>query len=324
MTLHQFEIFTAIAKYRNLSRASIELNLSQPSVSQQMKQLQKNYGARLFARRARGVELTDAGRRFLAGIQPILAQVARLKMRVPRQTDSPEAKVLVIAGTYAVSASLLPTLIAGFRKSHPRVEIDHKVANLGDIERLILKGQAEIGLTTVYPKSSQVAVEPYRKERLLLLVSSAHRLAGKTAISLREFQRVPLIIPEPNGGIGTIERDLHALEEKGLTFDIALRCEAPSAAKEAIARKVGLGIVYKDVAKDDIKRGMFKALKVRDFKLEGQTYIIYHGERSVSKPAREFLDLMRRSRPKRFREQGALFAKRSAAVRPHLSRRSPE
>ena len=321
MTLHQFEIFTAIAKYGNLSRASLELNVSQPSVSQQMKLLQKNYGAKLFARTARGVDLTDAGRRFLAGIQPILAQVARLKTFVPRQTDSPEAKVLVIAGTYAASASLLPTLIARFRKTHPRIEIDHKVANLGDIERLVLKGQAEIGLTTVFPKSPRIAVEPYRKELLLFLVSNTHRLARKRAISLREFQRLPLIIPEPNGGIGTIERDLHALEEKGLRFDIALRCEAPSAAKEAIARKVGVGIVYKDVAKDDIKRGMFKALRVRDFKLEGRSYIIFHDERSVSKPAREFLDLMRRSRPKRFREQASLFAKRSAAVPPHLLQR---
>ncbi|HEX9662719.1 MAG TPA: hypothetical protein VGB27_10580, partial [Candidatus Binatia bacterium] len=46
---------------------------------------------------------------------------------------------------------------------------------------------------------SQIAVEPYRKERLLFLVSNTHRLARKTTISLREFQRVPLIIPEPNG-----------------------------------------------------------------------------------------------------------------------------
>jgi DNA-binding transcriptional LysR family regulator len=240
---------------------------------------------------------------------------------VPRRTDSLEVRVLTVAGTYAASASLLPSLIARFRKTHGRIEIDHKVANVGDIERLILKGQAEIGLTTVYPKSSQIAAEPYRKERLLFLVSNTHRLAPKRAISLREFQRVPLIIPEPNGGIGTIQRNIHTLEEKGLTFDIALRCEAPSAAKEAIARKVGLGIVYKDVAKDDIKRGMFKALKVRDFKLEGQSYIIYHGERAVSKTAREFLDLMRRSRPKQVREKVPLFIKRSAALRPHLSQR---
>jgi len=321
MTLHQFEIFTAIAKYRNLSRASLELNVSQPSVSQQMKLLQKSCGAKLFARTARGVELTDAGRRFLAGIRPILAQVARLKTLVPRRTKSLEVGVLTVAGTYAASASLLPSLIARFRKTHGRIEIDHKVANVGDIERLILKGQAEIGLTTVYPKSSQIAVEPYRKERLLFLVSNTHRLARKTTISLREFQRVPLIIPEPNGGIGTVERNLRILEEKGLTLNIALRCEAPSSAKEAIAKKVGLGILYRDAVKHDLMRGEFKALKVRDFKLAGHSYIIYHRDRTSSRAAREFLDLLRRSRPKQVREKVPLFIKRSAAVRPRLSQR---
>ena len=71
-------------------------------------------------------------------------------------------------------------------------------------------------------------------------------------------------------------------------------------AKEAIARKVGLGIIFEEVAKEDIKRGKFTALKVHDFRLQGQTYITYHGDRSLSEPARAFLHLLRRSRPKGF------------------------
>jgi DNA-binding transcriptional LysR family regulator len=320
MTLYQFEIFAAIAKYRNLSRASLELNVSQPSVSQQMKLLQKDFGATLFVRKARGVELTDTGRRFLAGIQPIRAQVARLKKGLPRPTESREARVLSVAGTHAASAALLPQLIARFRRTHRRVEVDHKVASPSDIERLILKGQAEIGLTTDYPKSPHIAVEPYRKEKLLLLVSATHRLAAKTAISLRELQRVPLIIPEPGGG-GTIEKDLRTLEERGLRFDIAVRCEAPSSAREAIARKIGLGLVYKDVAKDDVQRGAFKALHARGFKLEGQSYIVYRRDGVISKHAGEFVELMRRSRPKQLREPWPIFAKRAPAARSPLRQR---
>jgi DNA-binding transcriptional LysR family regulator len=101
-----------------------------------------------------------------------------------------------------------------------------------------------------------------------------------------------------------IEKKLRELEvENGLKFAVALRCESPQMAKEAIARKVGLGIMYEEVAKDDIKQGRFTALKVHDFRLQGQTYITYHRDRSLSEPAKEFLGLLRRSRPKGFQRQ---------------------
>jgi DNA-binding transcriptional LysR family regulator len=77
-------------------------------------------------------------------------------------------------------------------------------------------------------------------------------------------------------------------------------------AKEAIARKIGLGIIFEEVAKEDIKRGKFTALKVHDFRLQGETYITYHRDRRLSEPAKEFLELLRRSRPKKFREQAFL------------------
>jgi hypothetical protein len=62
--------------------------------------------------------------------------------------------------------------------------------------------------------------------------------------------------------MSAIEKQLRALkEEKGLKFTVALRCEAPQAAKEAIARRVGLGIIYEDVAKEDIKHGRSMAIE---------------------------------------------------------------
>jgi DNA-binding transcriptional LysR family regulator len=311
VTLHQFEIFAAIAKYHNLTRASQELRTSQPAMSHQMKQLQESYGVKLYSRTPRGVELTDAGKKLLLGVRPILAQVERLKTIISKKTQSQDAKVLTIVGTYAASVSLLPSLIALFRKTHGNIEIDYKVANLSEIERVLIKGEAEVGVTGTYPRSSRLAAEPYRNEKLVFLVANNHRLGHKRIISLEDLQAVPLVLPSPNGGIGTIEKKLRALEEeKGLKFIVALRCDAPQMAKEAIARKVGLGIIYEEVAKDDIKSGKFLPLKVTDFNLEGQTYITYHRDRRLTEPAKEFLDLLRRSRPKGFRKQFPVLTQR--------------
>jgi DNA-binding transcriptional LysR family regulator len=306
MTLHQFQIFAAIAKYGNLTRASQEVRTSQPAMSHQMKQLQSFYGVKLYSRTARGIKLTDEGRALLLGVRPVLEQVERLKIIFSRPIRTEQAKLLKIAGTYAASVSLLPALIARFRKIHPHIEIDHKVANLSEIERVIARGDAEVGLSAGRPKSSHLAVEPYRAEKLLFLVASNHWLARKRVISLQDLQTVPLVLPGASNGMGAIEKQLRALEEeKGLKFNVALRCEAPQAAKEAIAEKVGLGIIFEEVATEDIKRGRFTALKVNDFRIHGQTYMIYHRDRRLSEPAKEFLNHLRLSRPKRFRNQFA-------------------
>jgi DNA-binding transcriptional LysR family regulator len=304
MTLHQFQIFAAIAKYGNLTRASQEVRTSQPAMSHQMKQLQGFYGVKLYSRTARGIELTDEGRALLLGVRAVLEQVDRLKTIFSKPIQTQQVKVLKIAGTYAASVSLLPALIARFRKLHPRIEIDHKVASLSEIERVILRGDAEIGLSASSPKSSRLAVEAYRIERLVFLVANNHWLARKKVVSLQELQTVPLVIPGASNGPGAIEKQLRALEEaEGLKFNVALRCEAPQAAKEAIAKKVGLGIIYEDVAKEDIKLGRFTELKVRGLRLHGETYITYHRDRGLSEPATAFLHFLRHCRPKKFREQ---------------------
>jgi DNA-binding transcriptional LysR family regulator len=304
MTLHQFQIFAAIAKYGNLTRASQEVRTSQPAMSHQMKQLQGFYGVKLYLRTARGIELTDEGRALLLVVRPVLEQVERLKTIFSKPIQTERAKLLKIAGTYAASVSLLPALIARFRKIHPHIEIDHKVVNLSEVERVIISGDAEVGLSSSYPRSSQLAGEPYRTENLAFLVANNHRLARKRVISLLDLQAVPLVIPGTSGEIDLIEKKLRALEqEKGLKFTVALRCESPQMAKEAIARKVGLGIIFEEVAKEDIRSGKFTALKVHDFRLQGQTYITYHRDRSLSEPAREFLELLRRSRPKGLQKQ---------------------
>ena len=304
MTLHQFQIFAAIAKYGNLTRASQEVRTSQPAMSHPMKQLQGFYGVKLYSRTARGIALTDEGRALLLVVRPVLEQVERLRTIFSKPIQTQQAKVLKIAGTYAASVSLMLALIARFRKIHPHIEIDHKVANLSEVERVIISGDAEVGLSSSYPRSSQLAGEPYRTENLAFLVANNHRLARKRVISLLDLQAVPLVIPGTSGGIDLIEKKLRALEEeKGLKFTVALRCESPQMAKEAIAKKVGLGIIFEEVAKEDIRSGKFTALKVHDFRLQGQTYITYHRDRVLSKPAKEFLDLLRRVRPKGLQKQ---------------------
>lgn len=299
MTLHQFTIFAAIAKHGSLTRASQELHITQSSVSQQMRLLQEEYRARLYNRVARGVELTNAGRNFLTAILPILEQVSRLTTSSGKAV-TPDADLLVVGATYSASTILLPSLLSRFKKSHPGIQIDFRSNNGAEIERLLLKEKIEIAVTTRLPSSRRIMAEPFRRERLVLVVSRSHPLARAREIALHDIECTPLLVRSSGGRDGaTVKRLKSLLEEKGIKVTIGMRFESPSAIKEAIQRKMGIGVLYEEVVRYNLERHQFKEIKIRGLKLEVQSCILYLKEKPLSKAADEFLKLLRSSAGKR-------------------------
>lgn len=300
MTLHQFAIFAAIAKHGNVTKASEELHITQPGVSQQMRLLQEEYGTQLYQRTAKGITLTQAGERFLTNIKPILDQVTRLKTSAVQSTGSssngPER--LVVGGTHSTSAYLVPAFLSLFRKANPAVEIECRTNHGNEIERLISKHDIEIALTTRTPNSQQVAAEPFRRERFVTVVSRHHRLASATSISLRDLQRIPFLVRSSGHADGTTVKRLKSFgREHGININIAMRFESSNAIKEAIYRNVGIGIIYEHVIRYELRFGLFKVITIPGLSLAGQSYIIYPADEPLSKPATGFLNLLRSAQP---------------------------
>jgi DNA-binding transcriptional LysR family regulator len=264
-----------------------------------MRLLQEEYRARLYNRVARGVDLTDAGRNFLTAILPILEQVSRLTTSSGKAV-TPEADLLVVGATYSASTILLPSLLSRFKKSHPRIQIDFRSNNGAEIERLLLKEKIEIAITTRLPSSRRIMVEPFRRERLVLVVSRSHPLARIREITLHDIECTPLLVRSSGGRDGATVKQLKSLlEEKGIKVTIGMRFESPTAMKEAIQRKMGIGLLYEEVARYNLERRQFKEIKIRGLKLEVQSCIVYLKEKPLSKAADEFLKLLRSSAGKR-------------------------
>lgn len=300
MTLHQLTIFAAIARHGNVTRASHEIHVTQPCVSQQMRLLQQEYGVKLYTRSAKGVELTQEGRRFLSAVSPILDQVGRLKSIPAQRAAARESDLLAVGGTYSSSTILLPSLLSRSKKSHPETEINFRTNNGPEIERLLLKQDIEIAVTSSAPKSPRIIAEPFRREKLAMVVCRNHPLASARQLSLQDIERTPFLV----GCSGEQDRiTVQHLElfaaDKNIKVTIGMRFESPSALKEAIQRKMGIGIIYEDVARYNLKRGEFKALKLRGLKFEGQSYIIHLNDKPLSRAATEFLKLLHISQSKK-------------------------
>ena len=323
MTLHQFQIFIAISKHQNLTRASAELHISQPGVSQQMRLLQEEYGAKLYKRTVKGIELTDAGKKFLTAISPIVEQVKSLKTCSAQSATATEPERLVVGGTDSTSTYLVPSFLSRFKKANPGVEIECRTNHGNEIERLILKHNVEIAVTTRAPNSLRIIAEPFRRERLIPVVSRHHHLTRAHSISVRDLERTPFLIRASGTSDGTSATGLKSLAlDNGIDITIGMRFESCSAIKEAIHRNLGIGIVYEDAVRYDLRRGDFKVIDIPGLKLETQSYIIYSSEKPLSKIATDFLNLLRSSQPNQHRTENRLF--RMQDIGPQHGRRKLE
>lgn len=290
LTLHQLKIFSSIAKFLNVTKASVELHISQPSVSQQVKILQEEYGAKLYTKNGRGIKLTEEGRLFLKEIDPILRQVDLLKNKfgVHQKQGS-----LAIGGSHSPSASFLPLLASVFKETYPDTKLTFRTHNSDVLERMVLDSDVEIAVITNSTGSPRLVYEPCRQEELVFFASVEHPFAKRKSLTVAELANAPLVVFK-KGRLRAFEKVLKQIESHGLTWNVAMYCESSEALKTAVKARMGLGILYRDLVQPELNRREFKVIQVQGLVTQSESYIVYHKEKPLSANAKEFLALLRR------------------------------
>lgn len=290
VTLAQYKSFVAVARHASLTKASAELRVSQPSVSQQLRVLEASYGAKLYRRLSKGVEITQAGQVVLRDATTILALLAKLEdLGRPLRPNG----TLRVGGTFSASALLLPGLLARFRRQHPKAELEFHTGSSKRLEALITGSAMDVAVTDREAHSRDLYSERLRREKVAVFVPAGHPLARREIVELADLLSQPLIIRGGRGISGTTEKAFSLLRKRGWVPEIAMRCDSPEAIKAAVRRKMGVGIAFADAVRAEIDSGEFRILKVRGFELEAESYIVYSKTRPLSPLAQEFVELLR-------------------------------
>ena len=295
MNIQALTVFSSVGKHLNLTRVSEALHLSQPSITRYLKMLEEEFQAKLYDWKSQGIQLTEAGERLLSDVNWALKLLDTLKVNFSKPTALAKDQVLVVGGGHGPAATLLPSALAVFNQKHPEVQLSIKTGTKRLLEKLILKGQLDIAVVNLSPRSPELTGECYRKEKFVLFALAGGPWVESKKLTPAEFAQVPIIIRQAIPKRGAIQAILSQIENYGAKPNIVLRCDSFDSVKTAVRRKMGLGILYLDVVEPDIKRGEFKIIEVSGIKFESESYIIYHKEKALSAHALEFLDLLRNS-----------------------------
>jgi DNA-binding transcriptional LysR family regulator len=184
MTLHQLRIFLAVAQSATLTRASKQLGLAQPSLSQQLARLEESVGTRLFDRARNRMELTDAGRVLLRHAQSVIKEINEAEAGL-REFTAGKRSIIRVAGLNSVVKALLPDALKRCGGTGAGLEIDIHEAAPAEVLEMLYSRQADIGLIaadSVAQSSIGFRQLPIVEDPYVFAVPRAIRLATTTDI----------------------------------------------------------------------------------------------------------------------------------------------
>lgn len=238
-TLRQLEYFIAAGETGSITLASERINISQPSISTAISQLEAELGVKLFLRHhAQGVSLTPAGRRLLQEAKRLVEQAEALYGVAAEAMGALRGR-LMVGCLVTLAPMILPELIHGFTTQHPAAQIHHLVA---DQERLLAAlAQGEIDLAVTYDLAIPAGIElaPLASLPPHALVGAAHALAGESAVELAALAAEPLILLDlPHS------RDyfLALFLAQGLSPTIGARSAYPEVVRTMVANGYGYAL----------------------------------------------------------------------------------
>ncbi len=190
MNTDHLRLFLAIVRHRSLSRAAVELELAQATVSERLRALEAEVGTRLFERQGRGVALTPAGEAFQVYAERAL-EVLRQAGEAARAASLGQRGYVSVAVTVTSGAYLFAPALVAFQREHPQVEVRVRSVHSWDAPGVILDGVAHLALisgSSVHPQIESVASF---RGRLALVAGRQHPLAAQAegGVRLRDLAR---------------------------------------------------------------------------------------------------------------------------------------
>lgn len=229
--------FHAVAATGSVTAAARRLGLSQPTLSEQLGELERHFGVELFFRRGRRLFITPLG----LELRGLTHRLSELEL---------EAQSLLGANACGLSGQLqlaavgpynLMKLLRGFCQRHPQLHVHVVAGDSATVLQRVLDYEADLGLVVEASSDPRLASLPLQRQPLRLMVPQGHRLAGRSSVRLKDISDEPFVLRDVGS---TTQRVFErCLDEAGVRVQSRLRLSSREAVREAVIQRLGLGVV---------------------------------------------------------------------------------
>ena len=285
-TLQQLRILKAIAAEKNFTKAAEELYLSQPSLSKQIKTLEKNMEILLINRDSNRISLTENGQVFLEYSERILA-LCEESCRALVDLKNGERGKLIVGASQTIGTYLMPRVLALFAKTYPQMGLKVEVNSTRIIANAIIN--REIDIAVVGGKipdalKKNLKVESFIKDEFSLIIPKSHPFAQKKEITKEDLYHLNFITLNTNSTIRKFIDNILIQNQININqFKIIMQLNSIEGIKTAVSLGLGAAFVSSSAIEKEIKLKTIEIAKIENIRITRPLSILSNPESYKSK-----------------------------------------
>ncbi|WP_227937692.1 selenium metabolism-associated LysR family transcriptional regulator [Alkalihalobacillus deserti] len=283
MNYEQLKTFLVVSEKKSFSETAKSLFMSQPTITSQIKSLEKNLNTTLFERSTKHVKLT-----------PSAKVLYRYGKEIINLTESAEKEILNLCGqihgqleiscSLTIGENLLPHLLGRFKNAYPLIEISIDISNTTHILQRIKNHSLDLGMIEAPVEDPDLILEPFMEDELVIIAKPDFFYKEKLNITQEELTKLPLILREKGSGTRTVMTQ--HLIKNGLNPDklnIFLEMGSTEAVKSAVEAGLGVSIISRNAIKKELRLNSLKTYNLKGISLSRHFYIVCRRD-TVLKP----------------------------------------
>jgi len=293
MEIHQLEYFVAIVETGGFSRAAERCNVTQPSLSQQIRKLEDEIRQPLFDRLGRKVVLTDVGRMLLPRARTILGELQGIKVDLQNEIQDGHGN-LVVGFIPTIAPFVLPGVIRRFSQEFPDATLEVHEDLTDELIRKIIAADLDVGITSLPIKNKLIRTVELLAEPLLVAASQKYDIVSRAVIRTKELDDFPFIALSEVHCLG--EQVQSFCYQQDLDLNIVCHTAQLSTVQNCIALGLGVSLVPHAVAIHDpsdqiVYRTIIDPIPQR------KIAAAIHAKRHLSTLGRAFIEMVRLEYP---------------------------
>ena len=288
MDVHQLKIFVAVYQNKSFSKASLKLSISQPTISEHIKNLENELGSLLFDRLGRTIEPTQAAEIILPGALQVIDGLERIKDSLAISGRKVRGHLVIgastIPGTY-----ILPVLVSEFKKNYPEISFEIIIGDTGKIVEMVESHQLLLGVVGAKMNSKKLQYEPFRQDELVYGVAP-HLLSGGMG-GIDEMYDIPFLMRERGSGTRrSMEFFFKKMKIDIGKLNVVAVLGSTASIKEAMKAGLGGSILSRKAISEELAAGSLVEMKLDGLRMERNFYLTKLKKRSLPAYYQVFID----------------------------------
>lgn len=279
MDIHHLKIFVSVYRNKSFTRASEELRISQPTISEHIKNLENSLACKLFDRLGRSILPTAEADILYPRTLQLLDDLYSMQEEVSAAAAGVRGKLTIgastIPGTY-----ILPRVACSFKKQYPDVAFEILIKDSATITGMVLQHDLLCGIVGARRTSEKLEYAPLLEDELVLVATK--KVLDQKTITLEKLRTIPFLLRETGSGTRqTFENFLARINTATDSFNIVATLGSTSAVKQAVKEGLGTSVLSRIAVQEELDSGMLHAIPIRNMKMKRKFHLVRQKKRTL-------------------------------------------